>query len=499
MTRPIRQPRRALAAIALGALLVLAAGPGRAGAGTASTTVTVTREVSSPAIPAGFVSPSFELTALLTYAGKDPQAVDSVFEQLVRNLAPQHPVIRLGGDSTDWSWYPVAGMKRPPWVRYTLTPLWMQVARALAAGLGGKLILGVNLEADSSRIAGTEARAMTEQIGRSAIAGLELGNEPELYGSFNWYRNARHVGIRGRGPGYDVAAFSQEFGQIARALPAGVPVAGPSIGSPLWSQSLGGFLAANRRVSVATLHRYPLQRCEATTHVSAAQLLAADSSDGLAAGVAPYVSIARRFGAHLRIDEMNSVSCGGEPGVSNSFASALWALDAMFALARAGVSGVNIHTTPGAVNQLFSLAEAGTAWSARVAPIYYGLLAFAQAAPAGSQLLRVDGAPSGPLRMWADRSPGRSIHVVLIDTSPRTGGSITVRIPAGVGPAVLQQLRAPGLGATGGVTFSGQSFGSVTTTGKLTGPVSARLVEPARGAYRVEVPAASAEILTVGS
>lgn len=489
-----------LAAVALLAVLGVAVGqPHRAAAGAAITTVTVSRAPSSPAIPAGFVSPSFELTALLTYAGRDPKAIDPVFEQLVRNLSPEHPVLRIGGDSTDWSWYPIAGMKRPPWVRYTLTPLWMQVARAVADGLGGKLILGVNLEADSSRIADAEASAMTRQIGSNAIAGLELGNEPELYGSFNWYRNPQHVGIRGRGPGYDFAEYSREFAEIARGLPRAVPVAGPSIGSLHWSQSLGSFLAANRRVSVATLHRYPLQRCVATTHVTAAQLLSPASSDGLAAEVAPYVGIARRTGAHLRIDEMNSVSCGGEPGLSNSFASALWALDAMFAFARAGVSGVNIHTTPGALNELFSLAETGTTWSARVAPIYYGLLAFAQAAPAGSQLLRVDGAPRGPLRMWADRSPGSRIHVVLINTSPTAAGEVSVRIPAARGPAAEQALRAPGLGATSGVTFGGESFGSLTTTGTLSGAAQASALQPAHGAYRVEVPAASAAILTVGT
>ena len=37
-----------------------------------------------------------------------------MLEQLVRNLDPgQRPVLRLGGDTGDWSWYPIAHMPRP--------------------------------------------------------------------------------------------------------------------------------------------------------------------------------------------------------------------------------------------------------------------------------------------------------------------------------------------------------------------------------------------------
>ena len=43
---------------------------------------------------------------------------------------------------------------------------------------------------------------------------------------------------------------------------------------------------------------------------------------------------------------MNSVACGGKAGVSDTFASALWALDALFAVARSGADGVNLHMFP---------------------------------------------------------------------------------------------------------------------------------------------------------
>ena len=50
------------------------------------------------------------------------------------------------------------------------------------------MILGLNLAADSPEVAATEARVLTDGIGKSYVQALELGNEPELYGGFAWYR-----------------------------------------------------------------------------------------------------------------------------------------------------------------------------------------------------------------------------------------------------------------------------------------------------------------------
>ena len=57
--------------------------------------------------------------------------------------------------------------------------------------------------------------------------------------------------------------------------------------------------------------------------------------------------------------ELNSVNCGGRPGVSNTFATALWAPDALFALLRAGVDGINLHVRANTINAPFALTSAG--------------------------------------------------------------------------------------------------------------------------------------------
>ena len=62
---------------------------------------------------------------------------------------------------------------------------------------------------------------------------------------------------------------------------------------------------------------------------------------------------------------MNAVSCGGVRGVSDTFASALWALDTLFEFSRVGVDGVNFHTVPNTINELISADDSAALALAR--------------------------------------------------------------------------------------------------------------------------------------
>ena len=462
--------------------------------------LTVTIAPTGRAIQPGFLGLSIEIPAVVAYAGEDPNAINPVFEQLIRNLSPgQPPDLRFGGDTTDWTWVPVPGVAKSGGIRYSIGTTWLGVTAALTHALGAHVILGINLELDSKTDAADEAKAMVRGIGASSIEALELGNEPELYGSFSWYKNAEGRHITGRRSGYDFSTFVPDFAKIAGALP-NLPLAGPATGAPKWIPELGRFLAAEPLVKVATLHRYPLQECfmpaASTKYPSIAHMLDPSASRGLADSVAPLVGVAHARHVALRIDEMNSVSCGGAPGVSNAFVSALWALDAMFQMARVGVDGVNIHTFPKATYELFNFTHADGKWSGYVAPEYYGLEMFAQAAPAGAHLLHTSGA-LGDVRSWATRAPDGTIHVVIINDDTAQSRTIGVRIPGVAGAATLERLRAPGISARTGVTLGGQSFGTTTTTGVLSGPADVVSVEPANGVYVVKLPQASAAMLTL--
>ena len=363
---------------------------------------------------------------------------------------------------------------------------------------GARLILGVQLEADSVPVAVAEAHAYLSEIGKSAIDALEPGNEPELYGSFIWDGSGRY----GRPHDYDFNGYLGDFSRFARALPHDVPLAGPASGAPKWYGPLNRFLNAQPRVRVATVHRYPLQVCgvnpDKPRYPTVSNLMSEYASRTLANSIARYPAIAHGHGIAIRVDEMNTISCGAGPSVSSvgqSFASALWALDALFEMARVGVDGVNMHSYPTAPYELFTFSKNGSTWSASVKPEYYGMLMFAQAAPPGARLLRIATTRPGDLRTWATRATDGTVRIVVINdgSGQRTAA---VRMPSALGTGTLERLLAPSPAAHGGVTLGGRTFGSATTTGTLR---SARtsVVSPSGRTYAFNVPAGTAAMLTL--
>jgi hypothetical protein len=145
---------------------------------------------SGPLMPEGFVGVSFETRAVHQYTGNNPLAIDPVLLNLLKGLAPdQQPIIRIGGDSTDDTWWPLKGVIPPGGIYYPLTTGWLRTTKALAADLDAKLILGVNLAAGRPAIAAAEGRAYLSGIGAKYIDALEIGNEPNLYPVFSWYKD----------------------------------------------------------------------------------------------------------------------------------------------------------------------------------------------------------------------------------------------------------------------------------------------------------------------
>jgi Glycosyl hydrolase family 79 C-terminal beta domain len=448
-------------------------------------------------LPSGFLGISTEYSALEPYAGGDPAAIDPVFVHLVANLAPgQAPTLRIGGDSADWTWWPVPGVTQPPGVNYRLKPRWLHVARALGQTLRATYILGLNLEANSTAVAGTEAQQLLSGLGSRSVSAFELGNEPELYGKFPWYHDAAGHGVPGRPASYSFSDFLSDFARIAAALPTH-PLAGPTIGGPGWAPHLDSFLAGNQEVRSVALHGYPLQLCHTARgsprYPTVAHLLSNTASTTFAQGFAPAIAVAHAHRLPLRIDELSTVSCGAAPAVSQTFASALWALDVLFELDRAGVDGVQMHTFPGAGYALFALRHAAGAWTGTVAPEYYGLLAFVAVARPGSRLLSVTGVAQSGLKVWATEGRDGHVRVAVINKDPARSVTVRLAIPGVGGSGTLQRLTAPGASARSGVTLGGQSVGA--TSGELTGSAVHDTVSAVDGRYAVRVPAASAALL----
>ncbi|MBV9805399.1 MAG: hypothetical protein JO130_19530, partial [Solirubrobacterales bacterium] len=387
---------------------------------------TVGAAPAGPPRPAGFLGLSFEYSALEAYTGANPDALDPVFVQLLRNLAPgdgEPIVLRIGGNSTDATWWPLAGTATPGGVHYALTPAWLAETRALVTALPTRLIMGVNLAAGRPQVAAAEARAFLRGIGSPYVSAFEVGNEPDVYGVFPWYAGPDGP-VYARGGRYDLSAFIGQLDRWQAVLP-GLPVAGPALAELPWLRGLSTLLRSDPRLRVVTVHRYALQGCvtnsRSPAYPSIANLLSDRSSRGLAAAIAPYVALAHQNGAQFRVDELNSAALAGcldRTGVSNTFASALWMLDTLFNLASVGVDGVNVHSLPGAAYELFSVRRTPAGWDAAVHPDYYGMLMFAQAFPPGARLLPVH-APATPVKVWASTGPDGHTRVTLINKDSR--------------------------------------------------------------------------------
>jgi hypothetical protein len=508
--------------IAVVAIVLIAASGGSAGAEvnplTASTVATPRLVESTALAPTGVpsvtvgaplpvrpVSPGFlgistEYYGIEWYGGSNLADLDHVFEQLVANLAPgQRPVLRIGGDSTDWLWLATPGVRKSPALKITIDSHTIAVLAAMVRALDAKVILGINLEADNLKLAEHLERALVGAIGAANVEALEIGNEPELYAVLGWYANAQGQPVLGRARGYSLADYTREFNTFAAHLP-GEPLAGPATGSGAWGANLKGFVAdANPRLKVVTVHGYPLKRCGTrpglASYPTIARLLTPDSTLGLARSLISQVRAAHAAGKTIRLDEFNSVACFGLKGVSDTYASALWSLESSLQFARLGFDGLNVTTIPSAQYRIFVTGHGAGGWSAQVTPIYYGLLDFADSVPPGSRFLDTPDTGANP-QVFALRTPTGQSRVVIVNTAGAT--RLAVHIPGtGGATATATALRGPSLSATSGVTLSGQSFGAETTTGRLTGQARGIAVRSVHGAYVVALAAHSATTLSV--
>src|SRR5205807_1213141 len=144
------------------------------------------------------------------------------------------------------------GVVPPGGVSYRLTEGWIRTTQALAANLGAQLILDLNLAAGRPGIASTEARALLAGIGRRYIQAFEIGNEPDVYGLFPWYRDRRGRVVFARGHKYNLKRFIKQFSRWRAAMPT-LPVAGPAFAELTWLSGLPKFIAAEPGMKLLTL------------------------------------------------------------------------------------------------------------------------------------------------------------------------------------------------------------------------------------------------------
>jgi hypothetical protein len=435
--------------------------------------------------------------------------------RLMRALGPG--VLRISGVSVDRTQWMASPEAPAPWRAVTITPADLRNLASLMSATGWRLLLGLNLGHPVASALVEEARAASAILG-SSLAGVAIGNEPDLYtrppsAPFRFVLGSAAL----RPPEWGLEQYESEISGLRAALAgAGVraPLYGPDTSTPRWLEDY----ADEQGPGLAALaqHVYPLNRCLSGQLLergpSVASLLNARVALRESRRIAAYMRVAVSHGLPLRIDEANSVACAGQPHTSDTFAAALWAVDFALIAARHGAVGVNFH------GGLGSCLAGGTIVSPWYSPLctlpggqlyarpeYYALLLMRSLE--GCAFVPASYRTPRNIAVYALRAADGSLRVVIDDmeTPDSARASKGASSPAPVWVALRAQrsytrasvvrLSAPAAGARGGVSFGGSTVGA---DGGFAVPMP-RPLAGTRGSFLVRVTPASVALVTLSS
>lgn len=362
---------------------------------------------SATAVAGNFASFSAELSALSLLASPDGKSPRRAFMQLLANLLNASQLlgradapallIRLGGNSADSNCFEFR--EATPGCRGNLTLETLQ-AYSHFSNLAKSMfsarvmfVLGTNLGGLNN--ASFEAREITALINEhmlgSVVHGVEIGNEVDIY-------IATHPSSKMDWPW----SFNTEFKKYVAAFrAAGLPkhrIQGGAFASVLRPDfdiyDLTTYLKSYEEdLFSLSIHNYPTSTCSLGRKVKPVvrtqDILSRTASATQAILYGPFIKAAHKRGLAFVLGEVNSASCGGQENVSDTFASTLWAMDYMAEMSKKGADMVNFHGN-GQFYAPFNFEAKSENFQVR--PLYYGMLAFAEAVPHGSQWIdtRVD-------------------------------------------------------------------------------------------------------------
>jgi hypothetical protein len=467
-------------------------------AGPAATASAQSRTLGTSAVPSSAASMTIDPSQVgaplernfvgLSFEAQDLAAPGFHPGTLVRYLRSLgQGVLRIGGNSSDETFWTSTGQTPPSWSQQTLTPQTLAELATVAKRSGWKVILGVNLKHYDPARAANEVTYASQELG-SSLVGVEIGNEANYYYSSE-------------------SSYWTDFENYVTAIRAavpGAPIVGPDTGHDAFSflEAFANDEASHPDIMELTHHWYPTSACDGGT-VTIPELLSASARQQSQSVADLVVGLARELGVPAAIDETNSVDCGGASGVSDRYAAALWSLDYGLLLAGEGISGVNFHGSIGpcdgapAYTPMCAPTEADAlAGDLTARPEYYGLLALHLVGI--GNFVAVSNPDSANIRAYAVKN-GRRLTVVLDDVQdPASYGPTTVTLCLGVAYRAARQMvlatsSASGLAASTGITLGGHS---VRANGTLPAPNQTPL--PVHGTtLQVTVAPGSAAIITV--
>ena len=318
-------------------------------------TVSITLQPSKPGIqiPSDFAGLSFE-TSNLTIGTFKPSK-----DTLIRLLNTLNlKSLRIGGNSVDKDTFNTISSK------YHITTSEIDSFYLCIQKTPAKVLMGVMLGGDNNPSLIAKQTSYIEKKYSNLLKGWEIGNEPDLYHS-NGFRTSS----------YNVTSYINEwlpyYDTIKKYSPSAV-FTGPVSAYNYTGFTLPFAREEGSKISLLTQHYYVAAANSAPVRKQVATLLNPTTMNSIVDEVKTIVQCADSNKISFRMSECNSFYNGGQWGVSDAQASALWALDYMYSLASAGCVGVNFHG--GLSGPYTSFAYTNKRYVAR--PLFYAILAF---------------------------------------------------------------------------------------------------------------------------
>jgi hypothetical protein len=443
-------------------------------------------------VPSGFLGLSFEvarLPQLGRYAGKGNLVT------LLRSLGPG--VLRFGGVTADTrvAWTDTS-TPVPPWAAGLLSSADLHALAKLAAASSWRVLLTVGMGHFDPAAAAREAAAARSALG-GMLAGIELGNEPDAYGRHDLRERPWTFSQYAAQAQVYVSAFAQ-----ASQSSKSIPLAGPDVSGSAVFGGWGAGEAEQLSPTLLTGHHYPLG-CHEAPAPTIARLLSVETRIREDVSLERYMRVARAAGIGFRMDETNSVSCGGTTGISDTFASALWAVSYIARGMAAGVAGINFHGDPANCRGYAPLcapsAERLEKGVLSVRPEWYALLLAKQLIGdrgIGTRLRAAPGDARPNVSVTGLRAPDGRVHVVVVDEEPPGSAPVLLHVHAGHGysRAQILALTAPSPSADSGVELGGRK---VQPDGSFKQAQTLPTVAKHGGLIAVKVRPSSALLLTL--
>ena len=355
---------------------------------------------------------------------------------------------------------------------------------------------GINYLGNSPANAAAEAVAIDRLLGsngtacRGRLTGFEIGNEPDSPG----YGTVRAES--------SATAFAKGWRQFASAIVAAVPgvnLVGPSLGGESdFASYMPSFIAANSDLlGVLTQHYYQIGSPSQATIASIVPKVT-DSWLLQAAPDLESVSAANRR-IPIEINEGNTVANGGAVGVSNTFASAIYAVTNVldFSTYAYGAGPVTIDFTSEGTPFY------GPTYTGGYSPIVDGP-GYTGPNPMLTGIKLVNMLGPGDLRQCTLSAgdanlrcfvvvSGTTTNVVLVNQETSLNETVITVFPEAIHAASSILMTAPSLTATTGATIQGAS---IQSDGSLTLNAATPQTIVATTQVSITVPAHSVLILT---